>query len=158
MVLILSVITGFGGGFAVSAGVFALITALSLLPRMADKTRTASFMKSYETCVLLGGMSGVAMYFLETYDHDLSLYRVLEPVLGSSVLWRLVLVYIPISAFGIFIGIFVGTLAVSIAENLNVTAVLGRRAKLHYGLGCLILSFAIGKSLGAFVFFFKQWF
>ena len=53
---------------------------------------------------------------------------------------------------------FYRTLAVSIAESLNVTAVLGRRARLHYGLGVLILCFAVGKALGSLLFFYKHWF
>ena len=45
MTFLLSVITGIGAGFGVSAGVFALVTSLSLLPRMADKTHTGYAMK-----------------------------------------------------------------------------------------------------------------
>ena len=141
---ILFILIGASGGFAVSAGVFALITSLSLLPRMADLTRTSPFMRTYEDFVVLGGMTGVLSYFC---------------VLNG---WNLVLPEFPallILLFcGLFTGIFIGTLSVSIAENLNVTAVLGRRAKLHHGLGTLTLSFAIGKTIGSLLFFYYRWF
>lgn len=156
---ILLTVIGLASGFAVSAGVFALITALSLIPRMADKTHTGAYAKSYETCVFTGGLTGVILFFLQINNYDLSLYRLMENIFDTdSFLIELLFVHFPAAVFGIFIGIFVGTLAVSIAESLNVTAVLGRRAKLHYGLGYIILSFALGKALGAFLFFYHEWF
>lgn len=137
-----SIVIGLASGFFVSAGVFALITALSLIPRMADRTHTGAYAKRYEDCVLLGGMVGVILYFLREYDKQF-------PLFFSSLL----LIFT-----GFFIGIFVGTLAISLAENLNVTAVIGRRVKLHKYFGVIILSFAIGKILGSLVFFYKSWF
>lgn len=145
MLLFLSVLIGFSSGFSVSAGVFALVTALSLLPRMADKTHTATYMKTYENCVFWGALAGISIYFLQIYEKHIAL--------TNSILLFFVLAFC-----GFFQGIAIGTLALSLAENLDVTAVLGRRAKLHYGLGFLILSFAIGKFLGSFLFFLKRWF
>lgn len=135
---------GISGGFAVSAGVFALVTALSLLPRMADKTHTGKYMMCYETCVLLGGLSGMALYFLQIHGKNIAL-----PDLLSTFFLLL---------SGLFSGVFVGTLSISIAENLDVTAVLGRRIRLHHGMGILILSFAIGKTLGALLFFYQKFY
>lgn len=143
MTFLLSVITGIGAGFGVSAGVFALVTSLSLLPRMADKTHTGYAMRTYETWVFWGGMFGNSIYFFQQYDLSLS-FRSFYPL--------------PLILFGSFAGIAIGTLAVSIAESLNVTAVLGRSARLHYGLGVLILCFAVGKALGSLLFFYKHWF
>ena len=62
MTFLLSVITGIGAGFGVSAGVFALVTSLSLLPRMADKTHTGYAMRTYETWVFWGGMFGNSIF------------------------------------------------------------------------------------------------
>lgn len=143
MTFLLSVITGIGAGFGVSAGVFALVTSLSLLPRMADKTRTGYAMRTYETWVFWGGMFGNSIYFFQQYGVSLSFHS---------------FYLLPLISFGSFAGIAIGTLAVSIAESLNVTAVLGRRARLHYGLGVLILCFAVGKALGSLLFFYKHWF
>ena len=141
---ILFILIGASSGFAVSAGVFALITSLSLLPRMADLTKTGAYMRTYEDCVLVGGMVGVLSYFFNLNGWNLELPYSLA---------ILVLLFC-----GTFIGIFIGTLAVSIAENLNVTAVLGRRAKLHHGLGLLMLCLAIGKTIGSLIFFYYRWF
>lgn len=156
---ILLAIIGGTSGFAVSAGVFALITALSLIPRMADKTHTGHHVKSYETCVFTGELFGTILFFLNINGYDLSLCRLLEDMLPiNDFFMELIFVQLPIAFCGIFIGIFGGTLSVSIAENLDVFAVFGRRAKLHYGIGVIILSFALGKALGSLLFFYKEWF
>ena len=156
---VLLAIIGGASGFAVSAGVFALITALSLIPRMADKTHTGQYVKSYETCVLTGGLFGIILFFLNINGYDVSLCRLLEDMLPvNDFLIELLFVQLPIAFCGIFIGIFGGTLSVSIAENLDVLAVFRRRTKLHYGTGAVILSFAVGKALGSFLFFYKEWF
>jgi stage V sporulation protein AB len=155
---LLFLILGFGAGFAVSAGIFALITALSLIPTMADKTHTASYAQTYETCVFWGGMVGMALYFLNQYDCPFALYPLCAAYLGQSLLSRIVLLWSPLIVSGIFTGIFVGTLAISLAENLDVTAVLGRRLRLRAGIAYVVLSFALGKIAGGFLFFYYRFF
>ncbi len=128
---------GTGAGFMVSAGVFALISSIGLIPRMAGKSHTGSHIKSYETAVLLGGVAGNVINIFE-----------LSVPLGRPL----------ITMFGIFSGVFVGCLATSLAESLNATAVFSRRAKLHKGLGIIILSVALGKMLFSILFFYKGWY
>lgn len=130
-------ITGLGAGALVSAGVFALISVIGLIPRMAGKTHTGSFVKSYEMAVLFGGIFGNAM----------NIFRISIPlgVFGITV-------------FGIFAGIFVGCLATSLAESLGATAIFARRVRLHKGMGVIILSAAIGKMLASLMFFYLRWY
>lgn len=136
---------GLCSGAAVSAGVFALITALSLIPRMAVKTHTGKYVHAYERSVFLGAMTGITIYFLHIHE---------VPVLFlDGIPLLLILLFC-----GFFIGMFVGTLSISLAENLNVTAVLGRRIRLHQYFAWMILAFAIGKILGSLLFFYKRWF
>ena len=59
--------------------------------------------------------------------------------------------------FGLFAGIYVGVLAISLAEATSATAVFSRRANLKKGLGAVVLAFALGKSFGAFLMFFERW-
>jgi stage V sporulation protein AB len=151
-------IVGFGGGFAVSAGVFALITALSLIPRMADKTHTASYAQTYETCVFWGGMTGMALYFLNKYDCPMALYPLFASYFGQKLVFQILLLWLPLIVSGIFTGVFIGTLAISLAENLDVTAVLGRRLRLRAGIAYVVLSFALGKMAGGFLFFYYRFF
>jgi stage V sporulation protein AB len=54
---------------------------------------------------------------------------------------------------GLTQGIFVGCLAVSLAEALNGTAIFSRRVKLKYGLNFIILSVALGKMMASLIQF-----
>ena len=56
--------------------------------------------------------------------------------------------------YGLASGVFLGCLAVALAEVLNVFPVLFRRANLKNGLGFLITAFAAGKTVGGLVYFF----
>lgn len=142
------ILLGFVGvccGGAVSAGVFALITALSLIPRMAVRTHTGKYVHAYEWSVFFGAMAGILIHFIEIHEKD---FLVLHGVLLFAVLLFC----------GMFIGMFVGTLSISLAENLDVTAILGRRMRLHQYFAWIILAFAVGKSLASLLFFYKRWF
>lgn len=143
-----NILLGFIGlcsGAAVSAGVFALVTALSLIPRMAVKTHTGKYVHTYEWSVFFGGMAGVTLYFLDVNNIPVFFLQ------GIPLLVTLLF-------SGIFVGMFVGTLAISLAENLDVTAILGRRIRLHQYFAWMILAFAIGKSLASLLFFYKRWY
>ena len=47
---------GFASGIAVAAGVFAFIAAIGLIPRMAKRTQTQSWIPFYEDVIVLGGV------------------------------------------------------------------------------------------------------
>ena len=59
--------------------------------------------------------------------------------------------------FGVFAGIFVGCWAMALAEILNVFPIFVRRVKLVKCIPYIILSIAIGKGIGAVVYFFFGW-
>ena len=42
------ILFGIGGGVTISAGVFALITTIGIVPRMAEKTETQEHLRIYE--------------------------------------------------------------------------------------------------------------
>ncbi len=125
-------IIGFSGGALVAAGVCALITSTGIVTRMADQSHTAAFIRTYETIITLG-----------------------------AVFWNLFWIYsIPIRMsltvavlIGLFQGVFVGCLAVSLAEALDGIAIFSRRVKLYQGGGMIILFTALGKSIFAVVQF-----
>lgn len=133
---LLLALVGLCGGFIVAGGVFALITSVGLMARLAGKTHTGKYVKIYETCVALGGSIG----------NLISIFRFALPI-G---IWSLVI-------FGLFSGIFVGVLAMSLAESINVTAVFTRRIRLSKGIPWVILGIAIGKGLGSLIFFSQGW-
>lgn len=133
---ILCVLFGFGGGMVIAAGIFALVSAIGIIPRLADKSHTAKKISFYEDSVILGGILGNIIY----------VYNI------SMLLGEFIAIF-----FGTFAGIYVGVLAISLAEVTSATAVFSRRANLKKGLGAVVLAFALGKSFGAFLMFFERW-
>lgn len=125
---------GISAGLIASGGVFALLTAIGVIPRMAGKTHTAAHVIKYENAVILGGIAG-------------NILTIYEPkvFVGTAGGW----------IFGIFSGIFVGCLATSLAESLNVTAVFTRRAKIKLGIEYIVISLALGKLIGSLIYYYK---
>lgn len=124
---------GLSGGLIVSGGLFTVLFTVGLIPRFAGKTRTAMHVKLYEDAVILGSI----------FWNYVSIY---EPGLpGKNLLLAL---------YGTFSGIFVGCVAVAIAEMLNGIPVFSRRINFRRGLGIAVLFLAFGKSLGDIVYFF----
>lgn len=124
---------GFCSGFTLAAGVFAFITMLSVIPRLAAKTNTASHIKTFESCVIIGGTIGNII-----------------GVFGLSLPVGL----IGLCIYGVFSGIFVGCLAMALAEMLKVIPIFVMRAKLTQGLPVLILTIAIAKMCATLFQFF----
>lgn len=126
------VLVGVSAGAAASAGVFALITVIGILPRWAGHTRTAHHVSLYEWSVILGGTAGNLIFLLQP---SLPRKEILE------------------AAAGLFMGIFVGGLIMSLAEVLDVFPILLRRGRIQSGIPWMVLSIGIGKMLGAYLYF-----
>ena len=126
------VLVGLSAGAAASAGVFALITVIGILPRWAGHTRTARHVSLYEWSVILGGTAGNLIFLLQ------------PPLSGKPILE---------AAAGLFMGIFVGGLIMSLAEVLDVFPILLRRGRIQSGIPWMVLSIGIGKMLGAYLYF-----
>jgi len=56
---------------------------------------------------------------------------------------------------GVFAGMFVGCLALAIAEMLNSIPIFARRIGFRHGLGVAITAAALGKLLGSLIYFAK---
>ena len=126
---ILAVI-GFTGGVVVSAGVFAFITLLGVVNRLASKTNTARHVVLYENLVSLGGVLG----------NTWCVYQFSFPV-GQIVLL----------AYGVCGGIFIGCQAMALTEVLKVITVFAKRVKIKDGMPYIVASIAIGKAVGAYL-------
>lgn len=50
----------------------------------------------------------------------------------------------------LFAGIFVGSLAMSLAESLKVIPIMFKRTKLATGIPVIVVMIALGKGLGTF--------
>ena len=58
---------------------------------------------------------------------------------------------------GLFGGIFVGCWAMALAEMLDLFPIFIRRIRMVRGIGAVMIGIALGKGLGALLFFWKRW-
>ncbi|MCL2400423.1 MAG: stage V sporulation protein AB [Defluviitaleaceae bacterium] len=124
----LPILIGFSAGLVVSGAVFAFLTALGVVTRLAQKTNTQKYVRWYECAIIVGGIFGVVA----------GLFKLHLPI-GS---FFVVLI-------GLCIGIFYGVLAMSLAEVLNVIPILSRRIHIQRGMFFIILAISLGKLAGA---------
>ena len=129
---LLLALIGFGAGAVIAAGVFAFITVIGLVPRLAGRTRTAHRIHLYEDCIVIGGALG-------------NVLDLFHPAIGGGGLAG--------GIFGLLSGIFEGCLVMSLAETLDAVPVISRRIKLASGLQYVILAIAAGKCAGSFLYF-----
>lgn len=119
---------GVSSGVAVAAGIFAFITMLGVVERLASRTHTSNHILLYEDCVLIGG----------TLGNLIAVYK-----------WDLPIGHVGMLLFGLFAGMFVGCLAMALAEELKVMPIFSRRIKLTQGMPIIVLCIAIGKCIGS---------
>lgn len=135
--LIKNIFLGFLGlsfGLTVSAGIFAFITMLNIIPRLTHRTGTAAHLYFYENTIILGGTLGNIM-FLFVRNFPVS--------------------YVGLALFGLFSGIFIGCLAMALAESLRVIPIFVKRLKMKEGLPIVLIAIALGKLAGTiFQYFF----
>ena len=140
---------GFSFGLLTAAGVFTVLTAVGLIPRFIGETHSAKEVWLYEDMVIwgtiLGGLYGVfshrwnvGAWLAERFSVSIAAW-----IFNSSMV-----------LIGVFGGIFVGCLALAIAEMLDSIPIFTRRISFRHGLGCMVLSIALGKVCGSLLFFF----
>ena len=127
---------GFCAGIIVAGGVSGLLIGLSIVPRYAGITHTADQIFLYEDLTLLGTVAGTVIFL---FHIPLSL--------GP---WFLALC-------GVFFGIFLGGWILALAEIAKVFPVFIRRLKLTQGMSLVIISIAVGKSLGSLLYYAQGW-
>jgi len=127
-----SAIIGLGSGLVIAGAVYAFLTIVGVVPRLAQKTKTTGHTKWYESAFALGGIFGTLAGIFQFY--------------------------LPIGTVGVVAislanGIFIGCLAMSLAEVLNVIPIFTRRARLQRGMFFLVMAIAVGKLVGALMYF-----
>lgn len=148
---------GGSAGLIVSAGVFTVLISVGLIPRFAGKMHVADRVFVLEEMVICGTLVGSffsvygrwAMIGSFVREHTLFGLEATEGV------WRFAGTLIQI-IFGLFAGIFVGCLALAIAEMLNTIPVFARRIGFRHGLGIAIFSVAMGKLIGSIIYFTQR--
>ena len=134
MIVLAEIIVGVACGLTVAGGVFAVVVIIGLVPRMAQVSGGGKSILLYESCIA-GGITTGAWNLL--FPLNLPFIG----VVGDAVV-------------GIFLGIFVGCLAVAIAEVLDVSPILCRRSKMTRQLPWLLLAISLGKTAGTFLYFY----
>ena len=135
--LLLGVI-GLAAGGTIAAGVYAFLAIIGVFVRLIGKTGTKRHILLYETMIVLGGVLGNLM----------DLFQLRLP-LGAGA------GHIFLGAAGLCTGVFVGCLALSLAETLKALPTLTRRIRLAVGFPCVILSIAAGKLVGSLLYFWR---
>lgn len=134
---IIMIFIGFASGVVISGGVFAFINAMGIVSRMAVKTKTKDYLRTYEDAITLGGIFASVITFFNV---------------------RLNLPDFVIIIYALSVGMFIGVLAVALAEVLNVLPITMRRLRLNVGLPIMVSALAVGKCVGSLVYFFVQGF
>ena len=148
-------VCGLSFGLLASAGVFTVLVSVGLIPRFAGKMHVAKKVFVLEEAVIFGTICGGA---LSVFSKGGGIGRfILERQLlgpGTPEIWKWI-GYGILSLGGIFAGMFVGCLALAIAEMLNSIPIFARRIGFRHGLGIAITAAALGKLLGSLIYFAK---
>lgn len=131
-------VLAFFSGCAVSAGTFAFLLVIGVIPRMLCKSTLGKHVLLVENMVISGVLFGVIG----------SVFEWIFPVRGWGIGHLLLGVY------GISSGIFVGCIAAALAEILHTFPVLFRRVGLKEGLPFVMACMAFGKLCGSLFYFF----
>ncbi len=144
---------GLCSGLFVSGGVFTVLLSVGLIPRFAGKTNTANRIFLYEEMVIWGLLFGIlCSIFLERLPIGQMLVEGNFISEAGLVRWGTVFLIV----YGLFAGIFVGSLAIAIAEMLDSIPIFTRRIGFRIGLGIVMTTIAIGKICGSLFYFFEQ--
>lgn len=136
---LLLVFIGICGGGIVAGGVYAFLAIIGVFVRIIGKTGTGRQCQLFETVIILGGILGNVWDIYEFPIH-------MGTPVGSLFL----------CVAGLAMGIFVGCLAMSLAETLKALPTISRRIHLAVGLQYLIFAVAAGKMAGSFLFFWRN--
>ncbi len=145
----------FGGSYGLisSAGVFTVLVAIGLVPRFAGRTHTAGRVLLYEESVIFGTLAGCILTVFPKYCQIGAWCQGRFPDkmsvwLGAGTVMQVI--------YGLFSGMFIGCLALAIAEMLDSIPILSRRISFRHGIGFAILGMAAGKLCGSLFYFWNE--
>ncbi len=147
------ILTGGSYGLLAAAGVFTVLAAVGLVPRFAGKTHTAKYVRIYEEMVIFGTLTGGVLSIFSRYCQFGAWWRQRLPGYGTALDVTGMVVQ---AVFGLFSGMFVGCLALAIAEMLDSIPIFARRISFRHGIGLAILSMAAGKLCGSILYFLTE--
>ena len=137
---VLAAVAAFLAGVGVSAGTFAFILVIGVVPRIMGRMEIKDVVL-IENVIVLGVVLGNISSTFEVIVYN-SNFQYMD-VLGHAVM----------ILYGISTGVFVGCISVALAEILHTFPILFRRFNLNKGLKLVIFSMAIGKVVGCIYYF-----
>lgn len=150
---LLVLVSGLSYGLLAAAGVFTVLVAVGLIPRFAGKTHTSRYVFLYEEMVIAGTIvGGILSVFGDEWNMG-QIYQSMSPALYA--IWMSV-GNVLLLAFALFCGMFIGCLALAIAEMLDSIPIFTRRISLRHGIGLVILTMAAGKLFGSLYYFMLE--
>jgi len=126
--IILLIIIGTASGVIVAGGIFAFITTIGVINRLAAHSDSADKIHLYEDIVVLGATFG-------------NIVILFQPAIPFGIVGLII--------FGLFSGCYVGCTAVALAEVTKVFPIFTKRIQLRTGTSFLLLCMAMGKALGS---------
>lgn len=144
-------------GVLASAGVFTILIVIGLIPRFAGRTNTAAHVMRYEDAVICGTITGGMITIFDGYweigawwQQFCNRYWLGGLVVGEYAGW----IFQAVS--GLFCGMFIGCLALAIAEMLDSIPIFTRRVSFEKGISLAIFWVAMGKICGSLLYFFGE--
>lgn len=132
------ILVGLCAGTGIAAGTFAFLLVIRVIPRMVQKAKLEHKVIYIENIVSRGVLFGTILSLFSWKK------KFLFTILGRSML----------TIFGLSAGIFVGCLAVALAEILDTFPIFFRRLGLKESFAqWMIFVMAMGKMLGSLFFF-----
>ncbi len=142
---------GLSFGMLAAGGVFTVFISVGLIPRFAGKTHTAAKVFLYEEMVIAGTVTGCILSIFHDYLPLGSWMAALFTDRAWNIAGNALLAF-----FGVFAGIFVGCLALAIAEMLDTIPIFARRIGFRHGLGIAVTAMAFGKAFGSLLYFAQE--
>ena len=134
-------IASFLAGSPVSAGTFAFIIVIGIMPRILRKSKMRDVL-FLENVIIAGVIAG---NLLSLWDKKLFTF----PYLVGHLI---------VVVYGVCTGMFVGCMSVALAEILHTFPIIFRRTKLKIGLSAVVYAMAAGKLLGSLFYFVMGYF
>lgn len=134
---LLVVFISFSGGVVISSAVFAFIAAIGIIPSIISKTNTSKYIILYEEIIIFGGIFGC---LCGVFDINI--------IIGQFLLGKIF-----IMLFSLAIGVFIGVLASSLAEVVDVIPIFSKRINIKKNVELIMISLAIGKLIGSIIYF-----
>ena len=130
-------IIGMAGGLFAGCGLCAVLTSVGIVTRLAWRTKTTTRIRLYENMIFFGAVISNIIYLYEI--------KIILPLFLNVML---------IGIMGIFYGMFVGCLSAALSESLDASTIVFRRIKISKNTKYILLSVALGKFVGNYIYFF----